>query len=194
MGMIRNAMGASALLLLAGCVGYPAGGYYGGGSGGYPGGGYGGGGYPGGGYGPGGVVRCESDDGRTRHCRIDTRGGVSLTRQLSRTACVQGRSWGWDNSGVWVSQGCRAEFVTGRGGGYGPGPGHGGPGYGGGGEQVLRCESKNDRQQRCPVQVRRDVQLVRQLSERRCVRGQNWGWDRSGVWVDGGCRAEFRVR
>ncbi|MDH5833824.1 DUF3011 domain-containing protein [Luteimonas kalidii] len=181
MGTIRNALGAGAVLLLAGCVGYPAGGY--------------GGGPPGGGYGSGGVVRCESDDDRTRHCRVDTRGGVSLTRQLSRTQCVQGRNWGWDNSGVWVSQGCRAEFVAGRG-GYGPGagPGHGGPGYGGGGERVLRCESKNDRHQRCPVQVRRDVQLTRQLSERPCVRTQNWGWDRSGVWVDGGCRAEFRVR
>ena len=185
MGAIRIGLGAAALLLLAGCVSYPSGGGYSG-SGRYPGGGYGG-----GGYGSGSVVRCESDDGRSRRCGADTRGGVSISRQLSRTACVQGRNWGWDNSGIWVSQGCRAEFVTGRGGGHGPGhPSGPGGGYG----QTVRCESRNNRHRRCDVQVRGGVELVRQLSDRRCVRGQNWGWDRSGIWVDGGCRAEFRVR
>ncbi|TYT23685.1 DUF3011 domain-containing protein [Luteimonas viscosa] len=192
MGGIRIGLGAAALALLTGCVGYgyPSGGYEGGypGAGGYPGDGYPGGGY---GHGSGSTVRCESDEGRTRHCRVDTRGGVSITRQLSRTACVQGRNWGWDNSGVWVTQGCRAEFVTGRGGGYAPGhPSGPGAGYG----QVVRCESDRGRHRRCDVQVGRGVDLVRQLSETRCVRGQNWGWDRGGIWVDAGCRAEFRVR
>ncbi|MFN2240619.1 MAG: DUF3011 domain-containing protein, partial [Thermoanaerobaculia bacterium] len=27
-----------------------------------------------------------------------------------------------------------------------------------------------------------------------CVRNQTWGEDRDGIWVDGGCRAEFAVR
>jgi len=187
MGAIRIGLGAAAaLLLLAGCVSYPSGGGYGGypDQGRYPGGGHGG-------YGSGSVVRCESDDGRSRRCGADTRGGVSISRQLSRTACVQGRNWGWDNSGIWVSQGCRAEFVTGRGGGHGPGhPSGPGAGYG----QTLRCESDKNRHRRCNVQVGRGVDLVRQLSDTRCVRGQNWGWDRSGIWVDRGCRAEFRVR
>jgi hypothetical protein len=26
------------------------------------------------------------------------------------------------------------------------------------------------------------------------VQGQTWGTDRRGVWVDRGCRAEFRTR
>ena len=192
MGAIRIGLGVAALLLLAGCVSYPAGGGYGGypDSGRYPGGGHGPGGGYGGGYGSGSVVRCESNDGRSRRCSADTRGGVSISRQLSRTACVQGRNWGWDNSGIWVSQGCRAEFVTGRG-GYGGGrPSGPDAGYG----QTIRCESDKNRHRRCNVQVGRGVDLVRQLSQTRCVRGQNWGWDRRGVWVDRGCRAEFRVR
>jgi hypothetical protein len=37
-----------------------------------------------------------------------------LSRQLSDSACIQGKTWGWDRKGVWVSDGCRAEFILGR--------------------------------------------------------------------------------
>ena len=64
-------------------------------------------------YGYGGqVFRCESNDGRTRECAANTRAGVQLVRQLSRAACIQGRSWGYGRNGIWVSDGCRAEFRT----------------------------------------------------------------------------------
>lgn len=194
---------ALAAVGLAGCVGYgypgSDGGYssqggYSSANTGYPPPGYGhpGNGYPGSGS-HGEVMRCDSNDGRTRHCAANTRGGVRMVRQLSKAACIQGRSWGYDNSGIWVAQGCRAEFVVGRGGRrggqYGPDVGAN-PGYG----QSLRCESIKGRQQRCNVRVNRGVQVVRQLSKTRCVQGQNWGWDRGGVWVTGGCRAEFIVR
>jgi len=194
MGMIRMALGAAAMLLLAGCVGYgyPTGGGYDGydrypdsrryHSGGYYGGDYGR------DYGRSTTVRCESHDQRNNRCPADTRGGVMISRQLSRTQCVQGRNWGWDNAGIWVSQGCRAEFVTGRGGHQSGWPGAGGHG------QVVRCESNDKRSRRCPADTRGGVMISRQLSRTQCVQGRNWGWDRSGIWVDGGCRAEFRVR
>ena len=182
-----------AVAVLAGCVGY---GYPGdSGYGGYPG-SYPGTGYPGNQYpdypanNAGDRIRCESNDKRTRHCSINTRGGVRLQRQLSKAACIQGRSWGYDNRGVWVSNGCRGEFVVGRGGNR---PGHR-PGTGPGHAQTIRCESDERRTRRCNVTVSRGVDIVRQLSRTRCVQGQNWGWDRSGIWVRGGCRAEFRVR
>src|SRR3546814_18187629 len=110
--------------------------------------------YPGSGYGNS-TVRCESKDRRTRHCNIDTRGGVRLTRRLSDASCVQGRSWGYDSRGVWVSNGCRAEFVSG-GGNYGPGYGNR-PGdhyYG----QTVRCESNDSRPRRRNVPVRPGVE------------------------------------
>ncbi|HEX7139347.1 MAG TPA: DUF3011 domain-containing protein [Vicinamibacterales bacterium] len=53
---------------------------------------------------------CESNGTRT-YCRGDARFGVELTRQLSQTNCVFNRSWGSDRNGVWVSDGCRAEFA-----------------------------------------------------------------------------------
>ena len=55
------------------------------------------------GYGDSGSIRCESDSGRYRRCNADTRGGVRLSRQLSSSSCIQGRSWGYDRNGVWVS-------------------------------------------------------------------------------------------
>lgn len=192
MNGMRRSLVLPALVLLAGCVGYGYPGSYGyPGNAGYPSGrpdyGYPDYGYPGDGGYQGGPFRCESQDERTRHCRADTRGGVRMIRQLSDSPCIQGRSWGYDNSGVWVSRGCRAEFVAGAGGGYYPGPGQG---VG----RTVRCESRDNRSRRCNVRVDRGVDLIRQLSDTRCVRGQNWGWDRSGIWVRGGCRAEFSVR
>lgn len=64
-------------------------------------------------------------------------------------------------------------------------------GYGG---QVVRCESKDMGWVHCDMPVEQGVDLVRQLSDNSCVRGTEWGTDRSGVWVTLGCRAEFRAR
>jgi len=150
----------------------------------------------GGGWGNGGGwsgngqrIRCESDNGRTRTCAVPARADVRLVRQLSSAHCVEGQTWGQDRNGVWVTQGCRAEFeVRGRGNGWGNGGGWGNNGdYG----RPFRCESDNGRTRTCAVDGRR-VQLVRQLSSSACIEGRTWGRDNRGVWVTSGCRAEFR--
>jgi hypothetical protein len=62
-------------------------------------------------------IRCESlqssNYGRN-YCSADTRNGVRLSRTLDNAQCVQGSSWGYDNGGVWVDNGCRAEFELGN--------------------------------------------------------------------------------
>lgn len=140
------------------------------------------------GHGYGSTVRCESNDGRTNRCAINGRGRVLLARQLSRAACIEGRSWGADRYSVWVSEGCRAEFVVNR--GYGGGWNDSGYGYGG---QVFRCESNDGRYRECAANTRAGVQLVRQLSRAACIQGRSWGYGRNGIWVSEGCRAEFRT-
>jgi Protein of unknown function (DUF3011) len=60
------------------------------------------------------TVTCSSDNGRRNFCNVDTRGGVRLSRQISGSACIQNQTWGWDNNGIWVDRGCRAEFIVGR--------------------------------------------------------------------------------
>lgn len=57
---------------------------------------------------------CSSDNGQNRYCPADTRGGVTLQTQFSRAGCYQGSSWGYDNNGIWVANGCRAEFQLGN--------------------------------------------------------------------------------
>jgi hypothetical protein len=56
------------------------------------------------------TVVCESSGQGRTYCRADNRFGVNLTRELSRNNCVADRTWGSDANGVWVSNGCRAEF------------------------------------------------------------------------------------
>jgi hypothetical protein len=134
-----------------------------------------------------GTLRCESRDGRLRECPLDTRGGVRLAKQLSRSECVRGRSWGISRDGVWVSDGCRADFA------YGYGMGADDDRLPGNRDRTLRCESKNGRWKHCPTDTEGRVEFVRQLSRGICLRNQNWGVDLRGVWVSGGCRAEFRI-
>lgn len=144
-----------------------------------------------GGYGPGQLVTCESNDGRHRQCAMDTRGGVQIVRQISRAQCIQGRTWGTDRNGVWVNNGCRAQFASQAGNRGGGGYGYGQPNQGYG--QSLRCESTNGRYRECAIDTRGGVQLVRQISGAQCIQGRSWGQTRNGVWVNHGCRAEFAV-
>jgi Protein of unknown function (DUF3011) len=44
------------------------------------------------------------------------------------------------------------------------------------------------------VDTGRGVEVTNQRSGSPCVQGQTWGWDRRGIWVDRGCRADFRIR
>jgi hypothetical protein len=140
-----------------------------------------------------GPVRCESNKGRTQQCPLD--GRARLVRQISGTPCVEGQTWGQARGGVWVTQGCRAEFIAegGRGGHWNGGGGGGWGNNGGGRGQILTCDSNDHRRQRCVANVRRDARLVRQTSRTACIEGRTWGWDRTGVWVDGGCRGQFQV-
>src|SRR5499427_3542157 len=58
------------------------------------------------------------------------------------------------------------------------------------GEQVF-CASDNGRRNYCGADTRGGVRLWRQRSDRPCIAGRTWGYDRRGIWVDRGCRADF---
>ncbi len=69
----------------------------------------------GGGGGGGGNLRearvtIESVDGRRKARVIRYEGRVTLRRRLSSKPCIEGVSWGYGNSQIWVDRGCRAEF------------------------------------------------------------------------------------
>jgi len=58
------------------------------------------------------IVKCSSDDGRRNFCRVEIHGGVRLVNQRSEAACRQGYSWDFDEGGIWVDHGCRADFAV----------------------------------------------------------------------------------
>jgi hypothetical protein len=60
-------------------------------------------------------VVCASQAGERQHCPADTSKGVVLARSAGEAPCLLGKTWGYDDAGVWVSDGCSAEFVVGQG-------------------------------------------------------------------------------
>ena len=127
-------------------------------------------------------VTCESRDAQYEFCSVTTRGDVRMVRQISSTPCRPGRSWGFNATGIWVTNGCRAEFEV---------------GYRDvewtGGNRRVRCESEDNRYRRCRVWTYGEVTIYRQLSQAQCRRDVNWGYDSNGIWVNDGCRADFLV-
>jgi len=129
------------------------------------------------------VVRCESR-GRPESCPVKLDGApVRLLRQNSAMPCREGRSWGYRRNEIWTTRGCQADFEIGAedGSGFIDVP------------RRMTCESKDRRKRFCGASIGVGATLVRQLSGRACEEGRSWGWDRNGIWVDDGCRAEFSV-
>lgn len=158
----------------------------------------------GGGPGYGGrpdVVDCKSSGYNYQQCPVPWR-DARIVQQFSGTQCRRGQNWDFDRRRgfIWVDRGCSARFVDASGGGYYP-PGHGPsappwqPGPGWNQNFAVRCESVNNGDRFCSVDVggRGQVYLQRQESNSPCYEGQTWGWNRAGVWVTQGCRGVFTI-
>jgi hypothetical protein len=130
------------------------------------------------------TVNCSSNNGRKNYCGQFGNRDIRLARQISGTPCVEGNTWGVDQGGLWTDKGCRADFIVGGGRPPGPPPPQ---------AQTINCSSNDGRRNWCAIGNSRDVQLVRQISGSPCVRGDTWGIDNRGLWVDRGCRADFAI-
>ncbi len=56
---------------------------------------------------------CVSNAGERQVCPGDTSSGVVLVKATGAAACLLGKTWGYDEKGVWVTDGCSGEFVLG---------------------------------------------------------------------------------
>lgn len=146
---------------------------------------------------PSETVTCSSDDGNRNYCRIAPNyRRVRMVHQRSGSPCDEGRSWGTDDRGLWVDHGCRADFVVERGrygnADYGTinNPNHGAADYNGR-EKVITCSDESGHGHHCDAITNGGVEMVRQRSGSKCVKGYSWGFDDRGIWVDHGCRADF---
>lgn len=59
-------------------------------------------------------LTCTSEPGGRRQCAADTSAGVALMKSTGPSACLLGKTWGYDNAGVWVADGCGGEFTLGQ--------------------------------------------------------------------------------
>jgi hypothetical protein len=130
-------------------------------------------------------ITCSSNNGNRTFCDVDTRGGVRLVRQVGGSSCQQGSTWGYDQRGVWVDQGCSGEFEVSSG-NQGNGPTQT--------SNLITCRSGNGQRVYCEADTTGGVRLTRQISDYPCQQGATWGFDTRGIWVDQGCGAEFDVR
>ncbi|HQZ98113.1 MAG TPA: DUF3011 domain-containing protein [Pyrinomonadaceae bacterium] len=62
-------------------------------------------------------LTCGSNNNNYNYCRVNTGNNVRLERKLSYSSCNYGYDWGYDGRGIWVNNGCRAEFSYGGGSG-----------------------------------------------------------------------------
>ncbi len=131
------------------------------------------------------TLTCESHDSTRIHCPAETRFGVALLRRTTDQYCVLGRTWDFDAAGVWVSDGCSAQFALG---GYRL-PGGVLPAT----ASTVTCESLDGHRQFCATDASHGVGLMRQIGEAECILNHSWGYSADGIWVGSGCRAEFAV-
>ncbi len=58
------------------------------------------------------TLSCSSTKGEKQHCPANTSAGILLSRSTGTVPCLLGRNWGYDDQGVWVQDGCGADFVV----------------------------------------------------------------------------------
>jgi predicted porin len=115
------------------------------------------------------TVDCAAAAGAREVCQANTAAGVALVK--GSAACMPGRTWGYDNDGIWVADGCAGTFVlTTRG--------------------TRECRSDGTRQH-CAADTSAGVVFAKPMATAPCTLGDSWGYDAAGVWVDKGCHAEF---
>jgi len=144
------------------------------------------------------TISCTSTDGdvEKHYCEADTRYGAHLVKQTSETKCVESKTWGWDERGIWVVIGCGGQFALGK---AEPStkeePAHPQmPEQPAKKEELITCASTDGRRNVCDADLKgASVQLMRQSGGALCQENMTWGHDDNGIWVDRGCRGDFVI-
>ncbi len=58
------------------------------------------------------IVECVAAFGERLRCPADTSRGVALVASSGQGPCLLGKTWGYDDQGVWVADGCGAKFAV----------------------------------------------------------------------------------
>ncbi len=154
---------------------------------------------------------CASKNDQPKRCQVGLWQDAELIEQYSRSACVRGRTWGLEGTAIWVDNGCRGKFAQvtlvevpvrpaprgpvrrvphRRGRPLSPRAAATEPAH----AVRFTCQSRDQKYHYCRVRIGNgSVSVAEKLSSADCTRGQSWGWDRNGIWVQHGCRAHFLI-
>jgi len=135
-------------------------------------------------------ITCASRNYQQEFCPTGPIASAWLVAQRSQAPCIQGQTWGFQGTGIWVNQGCEGDFAFQSTGGPPPAMAQGRPGV-----TRVTCESRNYQQQYCPTgQQISSAWVIEQRSGAPCIQGQTWGHQGSDIWVTQGCAADFGVQ
>lgn len=143
--------------------------------------------------GNGQAVYCTSRGYQRTYCG-DAYGNYRMTGRQDRD-CVQGRTFGQDSRGLWVSGNCSATFQrTGNDDRYGRGRdgGYRDDHRQHDGDRSVRCLSNSSGRTYCGDA--RSGWTIRDQRNPHCIRGRTWGTDERGLWVSNACNGEFDRR
>jgi hypothetical protein len=59
------------------------------------------------------TISCVSREGTREACAANTSEGVALVKSTGTAPCLLGKTWGYDDTSIWVSDGCGGEFIAG---------------------------------------------------------------------------------
>jgi hypothetical protein len=131
------------------------------------------------------LISCGREAGERDYCIEVPQASVELVRQTSNAKCVEGKSWGSDPRGIWVADGCTADFLVknnlitdideaGT-------------------KRLVECSSTDGKRNFCQADTRGGAVLRMVVGHASCKFGESWDFSEGGVWVDHGCRGVFEV-
>ncbi|RYZ77233.1 MAG: DUF3011 domain-containing protein [Proteobacteria bacterium] len=136
-------------------------------------------------------VICESKNYAAKACLHEGGPGarIDVLQQLSdnKGPCIEGQTFTYDGSSIYVNSGCRAIFRVSAGRGDQGRPRQ---------KVVKSCASISYRPATCPVYEGRivDVRVLREDSRGQlCRYGNGFNFDSQNIYVTNGCRAQFNV-
>ena len=141
------------------------------------------------GYGRDQVIRCASRDRSRTYCG-DGYGQYQMIGYRNAN-CVQGRTFGQDQRGLWVSDRCSAQFRR----SHDNDRNRNGYGHGYGNQddyaQTVHCAANANYNGRVYCGDADARYTLRDTNNRYCVEGRTYGTDSRGLWITNPCNAEF---
>ena len=130
------------------------------------------------------LISCAAG-AETAYCVQAPQVSAELVRRTSDARCVEEKSWGVDERGLWLANGCAADFlmrqrtVTGQ--------------DALATRQLIECSSPAGQRNFCTADACGGAELRAVLGHAPCKPSESWGSNEGGVWVDHGCHGLFEV-